>query len=228
MKLHVIRPMQEPEKFKGLAGPPRGVLFKGPPGCGKTLVAQAVASEVGSGSFIYVSSGQIMSKWYGESEKAVEALFWLARERSPSIIFLDEAESFFPQDSSEMSNRVANVFKVCMDGFMRNREQMVIVVAATNHEELIDQAVLSRLDTRVSFPKPNSALISSLLMRAQCELNGIIVSPGLSDEELVNLLDESGDQDECALEQDVRSIESRVGRFLRKLISLGIRELNEK
>ncbi|KAL9273289.1 Calmodulin-interacting protein 111-like protein [Drosera capensis] len=124
--------------------PPTGVLLYGPPGCSKTLMARAVASEAGL-NFLAVKGPQLFSKWVGEAEKAVKSLFAKARANAPSIIFLDELDSIAPirgreKDGFSVTDRVVSQLLVEMDGL--HERVNVTVIAATNCEDQIDPAVL--------------------------------------------------------------------------------------
>jgi transitional endoplasmic reticulum ATPase len=135
-------PLRHPEIFERLGiKPPKGVLFSGPPGTGKTLIAKAVASEVDA-YFITLSGPEIMSKYYGDSEKALREKFSEAETNAPSIIFIDEIDSIAPKRTEvhgEVERRVVAQLLALMDG-LKERGQ-VIVIAATNLPDLIDPAL---------------------------------------------------------------------------------------
>ncbi|MEN2974039.1 MAG: CDC48 family AAA ATPase [Candidatus Caldarchaeales archaeon] len=153
-------PLKYPEKFEKFdIKPPRGILLYGPPGCGKTLLAKAVATE-SEANFISVKGPEIFSKWVGESEKAVREIFRKAKQASPCIIFFDEIESIIPRkdlldDSSGVTNRVSSQLLSEMDGVEELAD--VIVIGATNRPNLIDPAVLrpGRLDRLIYVPPPD-------------------------------------------------------------------------
>ena len=127
-------PLQNHKAFDRLGiKPPTGVLLFGPPGTGKTMLAKAVANE-SKANFILVNGPELMSKWVGESEKAVRKIFEKARQSSPSIIFFDEIDSF------GVSEKVVNQLLTEMNGLQEMRD--VVVVGATNRPDLLDSALL--------------------------------------------------------------------------------------
>ena len=135
-------PMNHPEVFQKLGvGAPKGVLLTGPPGTGKTLLAKAVASETDS-SFFSIAGPEIMSKYYGESEKHIREIFEQAEKNAPSIIFIDEIDSIAPkrgEGTDQTEKRIVAQLLTLMDG-LKNRGQ-VVVMAATNRPEDIDTAL---------------------------------------------------------------------------------------
>jgi transitional endoplasmic reticulum ATPase len=139
--------------------PPKGILLFGPPGTGKTLVAQAVANE-SNANFISIKGPQMLSKWVGESEKAIRETFKKARQVSPSIIFFDEIDSIAPMRSAmsedgKVSERIVNQLLTEMDGLDPLKE--VVVIAATNRPDIIDPALLrsGRFDRLVLLEAPS-------------------------------------------------------------------------
>ena len=153
-------PLKKPEKFKKVGiKPPRGVLLYGPPGCGKTLLAKAVATESGA-NFITIRGPEVFSKWVGESERAIREVFRKARLAAPSIIFIDEIDSIasrreFSFGDSAVSERVISQLLTEMDGLVTLEN--VVVMAATNKPHLLDNALLrpGRFDYLVYVPKPD-------------------------------------------------------------------------
>ncbi|MFA4957370.1 MAG: CDC48 family AAA ATPase [Candidatus Methanoperedens sp.] len=154
-------PLKFPEKFEKMSiRPPRGILLYGPPGTGKTLLAKAVANE-SSANFISIRGPQLISKWVGDSEKAIRDLFKKARQVSPSIIFLDELDAIAPhrgmEFGSETSERVINQLLTELDGIevLKN----VVVIAATNRPDIIDPALIrsGRFDRLVFVGAPGKA-----------------------------------------------------------------------
>ncbi len=137
-------PLKHPELFRHLGiEPPKGVLLYGPPGCGKTLLAKAVANE-SEANFISVKGPELLSKWVGESEKAVRQVFKKARQVAPAIIFIDEIDSLFPRRGtgldSGVTERVVSQMLTEIDGIQPLRD--IVVIGATNRPDLIDPAIL--------------------------------------------------------------------------------------
>jgi transitional endoplasmic reticulum ATPase len=153
-------PLEYPEKFERLGiKPPKGVLLYGPPGCGKTLLAKAVATEA-EANFITIKGPEVYSKWVGESEKAIREVFRKARQAAPCVIFLDEIETIVPRkdildDSSGVAHRVASQLLAEMDGIEELRD--VVVIGATNRPDLMDPAILrpGRFDRLIYVPPPD-------------------------------------------------------------------------
>jgi transitional endoplasmic reticulum ATPase len=135
-------PMKHPELFSHVGiEPPQGVLLHGPPGCGKTLIAKAVANETGA-NFITVNGPEIMSKYYGESEQRLRQVFEEAEKNAPSIIFIDEIDAVAPKReevTGEVEKRIVSQLLTLMDG-LEERGQ-VIVIGATNRVDAVDPAL---------------------------------------------------------------------------------------
>ncbi|MDD1723012.1 MAG: CDC48 family AAA ATPase [Methanothrix sp.] len=137
-------PLKRPEKFRQMGiRPPKGILLYGPPGTGKTMIAQAVANETAA-NFISVRGHQMLSKWMGESEKAIREIFRKARQVSPAIIFFDELDSIAPMrgtdEGSHAMERVVNQLLSELDGLEALKD--VVVIAATNRPDILDPALL--------------------------------------------------------------------------------------
>ncbi|GAB6284806.1 MAG: CDC48 family AAA ATPase [Methanoregula sp.] len=154
-------PLTHREKFEDLGiEPPRGILLYGPPGTGKTLIAKAVASESGV-NFIPVRGPQLLSKWVGESERAVREIFKKARQVSPSIIFFDEIDALAPargtSSDSHVIENVLNQILTEMDGLVELKD--VVVMGATNRPDIVDPALLraGRFDRLVYIGEPGIA-----------------------------------------------------------------------
>ncbi|MBX8635599.1 MAG: CDC48 family AAA ATPase [Thermoplasmata archaeon] len=152
-------PLKSPDSLKRLGvNPPRGILLYGPPGTGKTLIAKAIANET-KANFIAVKGPEVMSKWVGESEKAIRQIFKKAKQVSPSIIFLDELDAIAPQRGlnydSGASERVVDQILTSLDGL--ESLGSVTVVAATNRPDIVDKALLrpGRFDKIMLIPVPD-------------------------------------------------------------------------
>ncbi|MDL5362398.1 CDC48 family AAA ATPase [Halalkalicoccus sp. NIPERK01] len=159
VKESVEWPLTNPERFTRLGiDPPAGVLLYGPPGTGKTLMAKAVANETNA-NFISIRGPQLLSKWVGESEKAIRQTFRKARQVSPTVIFFDELDSLAPsrgQDvGSNVSERVVNQLLTELDGL--EEMENVMVIAATNRPDMIDPALIrsGRFDRLVMVGQPS-------------------------------------------------------------------------
>ncbi len=151
-------PLKHPELFRHLGiDPPKGVILWGPPGCGKTLIAKAIANETGA-HFISINGPEIMSKFYGESEARLREIFKEAEENAPSIIFIDELDAIAPKRSEvtgEVERRVVSQLLTLMDG-LKTRGQ-VIVIGATNRIDAIDPALRrpGRFDREIRIGVPD-------------------------------------------------------------------------
>lgn len=148
----VMLPLRRPDLFTGgLLKPCRGILLFGPPGTGKTMLAKAIANEAGA-SFINVSMSTITSKWFGEDEKNVRALFTLAAKVSPTIIFVDEVDSMLGQRTRvgehEAMRKIKNEFMSHWDGLMTKAGERILVLAATNRPFDLDEAIIRRFERR--------------------------------------------------------------------------------
>jgi transitional endoplasmic reticulum ATPase len=153
-------PLKYPDAFKRMGiEPPRGILLYGPPGTGKTLLARAVATE-SEANFIAVKGPEMLSKWVGESERAVRETFRKARMAAPAIIFFDEIDAVVPRRGSgigdaHVTERVISQLLTELDGL--EKLENVVVIAATNRPDLIDSALLrpGRFDRLVLVPAPD-------------------------------------------------------------------------
>jgi transitional endoplasmic reticulum ATPase len=160
LKEAVEWPIKNPEIFTKLGiRPPKGILLYGPPGCGKTLLARAVATE-SEANFISIKGPEVFSKWVGESEKAIREVFRKARMAAPAVIFLDEIDSLTPRrgmgmSDSGVSERVISQLLTEMDGITSLQD--IVVVAATNRPDMVDSAVLrpGRFDRLIYVPEPD-------------------------------------------------------------------------
>merc|ERR1719305_1959487 len=154
-------PVEHPEKFEKFGmSPSKGVLFYGPPGCGKTLLAKAIANEC-QANFISVKGPELLTMWFGESEANVRELFDKARSAAPCVLFFDELDSIAGQrggssgDGGGAGDRVINQILTEMDGM--NAKKSVFIIGATNRPDIIDGAVMrpGRLDQLIYIPLPD-------------------------------------------------------------------------
>ncbi|KAK9762122.1 mitochondrial dynamin GTPase Msp1 [Basidiobolus ranarum] len=156
----VIFPLKYPQLFtsaSGLLGAPKGVLLYGPPGCGKTMLAKALAHESGA-TFINMHVSTLTDKWFGESNKLVAALFSLAKKLQPAIIFIDEIDSFLRERKSndhEVTSMMKAEFMSLWDGLTTKEDSRIIILGATNRPNDIDSAILRRMPKRFSIKPPN-------------------------------------------------------------------------
>ena len=179
----IVEPIRHPEKYArvGITAP-TGVLLWGPPGCGKTLLAKAVANE-SRANFISVKGPELLNKYVGESERAVRQVFVRARSSIPCVIFFDELDALVPKRDdaiSESSARVVNTLLTELDG-LSNREG-IYVIAATNRPDIIDPAMLrpGRLETLLFVDLPGKEERAEILQTLARNL-GISFSPAIAD-----------------------------------------------
>jgi len=160
LKEAVEWPLKNPEIFSRLGiKPPKGILLFGPPGCGKTLLARAVATE-SEANFITIKGPEVFSKWVGESEKAIREVFRKARMAAPAVIFFDELDSLVPRrgagfSDSGVSERVISQLLTEMDGIVALED--IVIIAATNRPDIVDPAVIrpGRFDRLIYVPEPD-------------------------------------------------------------------------
>ena len=162
-------PVEHPEKFlKFGMQPSRGVLFYGPPGCGKTLLAKAIANEC-QANFISIKGPELLTMWFGESEANVRDIFDKARSAAPCVLFFDELDSIAKSrggsggDAGGASDRVINQILTEMDGM--GSKKNVFIIGATNRPDIIDSAILrpGRLDQLIYIPLPDEGSRTSIL-----------------------------------------------------------------
>ncbi|GAA5880990.1 hypothetical protein JCM16303_004628 [Sporobolomyces ruberrimus] len=187
----VIFPLVYPQLFEssaGLFGAPKGVLLYGPPGCGKTMLAKALAKESGA-TFINMKVSTLTDKWFGESNKLVAALFSLARKLQPSIIFIDEIDSFLRERSRndhEVTGMMKAEFMTLWDGLTTGNDTRILVLGATNRPNDIDSAILRRMPKRFSIKLPDAGQRRNILTLMLKDLN---VEPVFNMEDLVRRTD---------------------------------------
>eukprot|EP00827_Trimyema_finlayi_P002146 TRINITY_DN202_c0_g1_i7.p1 TRINITY_DN202_c0_g1~~TRINITY_DN202_c0_g1_i7.p1 ORF type:complete len:797 (+),score=344.05 TRINITY_DN202_c0_g1_i7:70-2460(+) len=164
----ILFPIEHPDKFHKFGmNPSKGVLFYGPPGCGKTLMAKAVASEC-SANFISIKGPELLTMWFGESESNVRDVFDKARSAAPCVLFFDELDSVGQQrgasaGDSGAGDRVMNQLLTEMDGM--GVKKNIFFIGATNRPEILDEALLrpGRLDQLIYIPLPDEASRFSIL-----------------------------------------------------------------
>ncbi len=153
-------PLSHPKIFSRMGiNPPRGVLLYGPPGCGKTLLARAISTET-KANFISIKGPELLSKWVGESEKAIREIFRKAKMAAPCIIFFDEFDSIAPNrgrhtSDSGVTEKVLSQLLTELDGLEVNKD--VLVIAATNRPDILDPALIrpGRIDRILNVPAPD-------------------------------------------------------------------------
>lgn len=177
----ILYPLEYPDKFlKFSMNPSRGILFYGPPGCGKTLLAKAIATECSS-NFISIKGPELLTMWFGESEANVREVFDKARQSAPCVLFFDELDSIGIQRGSgnggggEASDRVINQLLTEMDGI--GSKKSVFIIGATNRPDILDDALLrpGRLDQLVYIPLPDLksriSILKSVLRKVPIDQN---------------------------------------------------------
>jgi transitional endoplasmic reticulum ATPase len=180
-------PLKHKDAFVRLGvTPPKGVLLYGPPGTGKTMLAKAVAHE-SEANFILVKGPELLSKWVGESEKAVRKIFEKARQTSPTIIFFDEIDSIAPRrgmgSDSNVTERVVNQLLTEMDGVQELND--IVIIAATNRPDILDTALLrpGRFDRIILVPVPDKKSRKQIF---QVHTHGMPLAKDVDVEELVD------------------------------------------
>ncbi|KAJ1651640.1 putative 26S proteasome subunit yta6 [Dispira simplex] len=174
----VVWPMLRPDIFTGLRGPPKGLLLFGPPGTGKTLIGKCIASQSGA-TFFSISSSSLTSKWVGDGEKMVRALFAVARCNQPAVIFVDEIDSLLTQRTDgefEASRRIKTEFLIQFDGCgTTTDDDRILVVGATNRPQEIDEAARRRFRKRLYIPLPEGdgrkTIVKNLLKKQKNSLS---------------------------------------------------------
>ena len=163
----VVLPYQEAKLFQQInLEAPRGILLYGPPGCGKTLLVKAIATE-NDLTFFNVSIADVLSKWVGESERIIKEIFRQAHEKKPSIVFFDEIEALFTvrgmMDTSGVHKNIIAQILSEMDGLIKLHD--VFVIGATNRADLVDPALLrpGRFDEIIEIPRPERMAAEEIL-----------------------------------------------------------------
>ncbi len=210
----VILRMERPDLFK--LGGVRGILLFGPPGCGKTLLSAAIANETNSNLFL-VDAASVMSKWLGESEKNLAEIFERARssatEGRPSIVFIDEVDTFGSVNSSEVGGelRTRNQLLNEMDNILDKKQQShLFVVAATNKPWALDEPLLRRFQKRICLDLPDKAARLRLIEIFSREVK---IEPGVDQEELASMTRGYSGSD---IRDIFEAVESRLAREFMK------------
>ncbi|MFX0134884.1 MAG: AAA family ATPase [Candidatus Hodarchaeota archaeon] len=184
----IILPMLRPDLFKGSRRPWKGILLYGPPGCGKTLIAKAVAHECNA-TFFNADAASLVSKWLGESEKLVKELFELARENSPSLIFIDEIDSIATTrgDSGEHGGerRIKTQLLQEVDG-LKSDDESIVILGATNRPWEIDSAFRRRFEKRIHVGMPE---FEARVVIFKLHTKGVELAVDINFEKLANLTD---------------------------------------
>lgn len=169
----VVWPILRPDIFTGLRRPPRGILLFGPPGTGKTLIGKCIASQSKS-TFFSISASSLTSKWIGDGEKMVRALFAVASAHQPAVVFIDEIDSLLCQRSEtehESSRRLKTEFLIQLDGAATAEDERILIVGATNRPQELDEAARRRLVKRLYIPlpeRPARVQILTRLLASEC------------------------------------------------------------
>jgi vacuolar protein-sorting-associated protein 4 len=181
----IVLPIAKPQLFTGARKPWSGILLFGPPGCGKTLLAKAAATEC-KATFFSASSADLLSKWLGESEKLISSLFKIARLKAPSLIFMDEIDSVATKrgEGSESGGerRVKTQLLSEIQGLKSTFNKPLLVLGATNRPWDIDNAMLSRFEKRVHVPLPDLKARAGIF-----KIHTEGVNSSLTDEDFIEL-----------------------------------------
>ena len=225
----ILAPMKHPELFKGKARQPwKGILLYGPAGCGKTLIAKAVAAEVNA-TFFNVSAANIVSKWLGESERLVLNLFKMARENQPSIIFIDELDSVGVTRSGDDvggERRLKTQLLTELQGLSSEHDERITMIGATNLPWELDFALRSRFEKRIHVPLPDHVARKKIL---DIHMEDIEISTDVDYDEIADLCEGYSGRDlsvvcrEAAMEP-IRDLQ-RSGRMDDKAKILDLRQV---
>ncbi|MFW9941306.1 MAG: AAA family ATPase [Candidatus Thorarchaeota archaeon] len=209
----IVLPIAKPELFTGARRPWSGILLFGPPGCGKTLLAKAAATEC-KATFFSASSADLLSKWLGESEKLISSLFKVARLKAPSLIFMDEIDSIATKrgegTESGGERRVKTQLLSEIQGLKSTHDKPLLVLGATNRPWDIDNAMLSRFEKRVHVPLPDMKARAGIF-----KIHTEGVNTALNDEDYIEL----------AVRSDGYSGRD-IANVCREVIMLPVRELD--
>lgn len=206
----VVWPVKHPEAFIRLGiEPPRGILMYGPPGCCKTMIGKALASESGL-NFFSIKGPELFSKWVGESERAIREMFRKARAASPSILFFDEIDALAAergQTQSAVGDRVLAQLLTEIDGV--EKLSQVAIIAATNRPDIVDKALMrpGRLDSMVYVPLPDYATRKEIFQIQTKRMR----LPELTESERAQLIDHLAVKSEGYTGAEVTAVCQRAG-----------------
>lgn len=208
LKEAVEWPLKNPESFRRIGvDAPNGALLYGPPGTGKTMLAKAIAHESGA-NFITAKGSDLLSKWYGESEKRIAEVFMRARQVSPSIIFLDELDALAPirgaaAGEPQVTERIVNQLLSEMDGLEELID--VVVIGATNRPDIIDPALIrpGRFDELILVPIPDAKTRRKIF---EVHTKKMVIADDVDIDALVNLTDKYTGA-------DIAAVCKKAGRF---------------
>ncbi|XP_050053614.1 fidgetin-like protein 1 isoform X2 [Aphis gossypii] len=177
----VIWPLLRPDIFKGIRRPPKGILLFGPPGTGKTLIGKCIASQSNS-TFFSISASTITSKWIGEGEKSVRALFAVARCHQPAVIFIDEIDSLLCQRSEqehESSRKIKTEFLIQLDGAGTSDDDRILIIGATNRPQELDEAARRRLVKKLYIRLPDQQARKDMIKKLVGSENHVLLDDDL-------------------------------------------------
>jgi len=226
METVVVSALQRPEAVQ----PWKGILLFGPPGTGKTLLASAAAGSLNA-TFFSVKASNVLSKYFGESAKIISALYEVAREKAPSIVFVDEVDALTTRrsgETSEASRRMLSTFLAELDGFQdKGSDVLVLTLAATNTPWDLDEAVLSRFPRRIYVPLPDEKATKEIIKINTRELDISRLDLDAIAEESVRRL-YSGRDIKNLCQEAVWNMIREENRDLHKLAELPYEELKKR
>lgn len=214
LKTTVLMPIQLPRFYKQQnINPFKGVLLFGPPGTGKTMIAKALANAA-KAQFFLVTSNHIVSKWQGESEKNLAALFQQARVGAPSVIFVDEIDAFCVSRSAEnsgteASRRLLTQFLIQLGGFVDDSSNRVLFLGATNTPWDLDDAMMRRFQQRIYIPLPDAEHRELMIRRCMKSLGFV-----LSDEVIAEIVVHTDGFSSADIQTAAQDITQEVSRLL--------------